>query len=85
MSTEALLARVASRYENGNGEAASLTASTLERLEYRRRHSGKECAKCGESRPLSDFTTDSRKPDGLDRRCKSCKATQARERRSRSV
>ena len=52
------------------------------RLAYRQRHSGKTCAKCGRVLPLSAFTTDSRKPDGLDKRCNQCKAKAARSRRT---
>ncbi|CCQ44325.1 hypothetical protein ARTSIC4J27_249 [Pseudarthrobacter siccitolerans] len=72
------LASVASRY----GEPLALTAQALARLEYRRRHSGKTCAKCQHVRPLSAFTTDTRKPDGLSSRCKSCEAQRQRERRA---
>lgn len=57
-------------------------AALQARLNYRRKHSGKTCAKCGKARPLSAFTTDSRKADGLDTRCNPCKAERARVRRA---
>jgi hypothetical protein len=78
----ARLARLAARYDSGNGEGEALTNEALERLAYRRRHSGKTCAVCGEDRPLSAFTTDARKPDGLGLRCNSCEARRQRERRA---
>lgn len=51
------------------------------RLAYRHKHSGKTCSKCRRALPLSSFTTDSRKTDGLDNRCHECKAAEARARR----
>jgi hypothetical protein len=60
-----------------------VTATALQaRLDYRRKHSGKTCAKCGEARPLSAFTRDPAKPDGLSKRCKKCEADRARTRRA---
>ena len=34
----------------------------------------KTCTKCGITRPLSDFTRDKQRPDGLRPSCKDCKA-----------
>lgn len=34
--------------------------------------SAKRCNKCGEEKPLSDFSKDSANKDGLQRRCKAC-------------
>ena len=58
------------------------TDAVLARLAYRQKHSGKTCAKCRRDLPLSAFTTDSRKPDGLDKRCNQCKAKAAHRWRS---
>jgi hypothetical protein len=80
MSRE-LIAQAVARYASGE-EAELMTAQALDRLAYRQRHTGKTCANCGEDRPLSAFTTDSRKPDGLDRRCNHCKAQRQRDRRA---
>ncbi|UDL14671.1 hypothetical protein SEA_KEALII_65 [Arthrobacter phage KeAlii] len=57
-------------------------AAVQARLNYRRAHSGKTCAKCGEARPLSAFSPDPSKPDGLSSRCKPCEASRRRTRRS---
>lgn len=58
-----------------------LSPAALERLAWRRRHSGKDCPKCGRALPLSAFGVDSRKPDGLEDRCRECEAGRARARR----
>ncbi|UYL87673.1 HNH endonuclease [Arthrobacter phage VResidence] len=72
------LARLAARYDTGNGEAEAMTKEAIERLAYRRRHSGKTCSRCGEDKPLSAFASDSRRPDGLAYSCKQCEATRKR-------
>ncbi|WGH21592.1 hypothetical protein SEA_ASCELA_69 [Arthrobacter phage Ascela] len=69
-----LIARVAARYESGNGEAEALTAQALARLAYRRRHSGKACDRCRETKPLSAFSKDVSRPDGLMRYCRACRS-----------
>ncbi|QPX62398.1 hypothetical protein SEA_WARDA_68 [Arthrobacter phage Warda] len=71
---ESLVARVAARYDSGNGEAEALTAQALARLAQRRRHSGKTCERCKEDKPLSAFSIDSRNPDGLRRYCRACRS-----------
>lgn len=68
-----LIARVAARYDSGNGEAEALTAQALARLAYRRRHSGKTCQTCREDKPLSAFGVSAREPDGLNPTCKACR------------
>lgn len=62
-----------------------LSPAALERLAWRRRHSGKDCPKCGRSLPLSAFGLDVRKPDGLDPRCKSCESARKRATRRRKA
>ncbi|UVK63587.1 HNH endonuclease [Arthrobacter phage Janeemi] len=77
------ISRVAASYDSGNGEAQALTAQALARLAYRRRHSGKTCSHCQETKPLSAFGPDTRKPDGLDPRCRECEGVRKREARRR--
>jgi hypothetical protein len=76
----ASLARLAARYDSGNGEAEALTREALARLAYRRRHSGKTCAQCREPKPLSAFGINSRERDGLNRVCKPCRNSAERAR-----
>jgi hypothetical protein len=75
------LARLAARYESGNGEAEAMNREALARLAYRQRHSGKTCSRCLHTKPLSAFAADSRRPDGLAYICKECDA--ARKRKAR--
>lgn len=39
----------------------------------------KVCPECGEKQPLSAFTKNKKRPDGLSRLCRGCKATKDRE------
>lgn len=64
---------VAERYEGDDDEAERLTEAALRRLEWRKRHGGKECASCHEAKPVSEFGQDSRERDGLHRICRSCR------------
>ncbi|QOP65195.1 HNH endonuclease [Arthrobacter phage Tuck] len=68
------ISRVAASYDSGNGEAQALTAQALARLAYRRRHSGKTCDRCRETKPLSAFSKDVSRPDGLMRYCRACRS-----------
>lgn len=77
---EERLARLAARYDAGNGEGEALTREALERLAYRRRYSGKRCDRCREEKLLSAFSRDSTRPDGLRRWCRSCDAANYRRR-----
>lgn len=79
----ARIARAAARYDSGNGEAQALTAQALARLEYRRRHSGKTCSSCQETKPLSAFGPDSQREDGLSHRCRACNSARMRASRRR--
>lgn len=79
------VARLASRYDSGEGEGAALTREALARLDYRRRHSGKRCDRCREEKPLSAFGRDSRERSGLMRKCRACVATYNADRPSRRV
>lgn len=78
----ARLARLAARYEAGNGEAEAMTREALGRLAYRRRHSGKTCSRCQLDRPLSAFGPDGSRPDGLSHRCRDCDNQRKREARA---
>lgn len=53
------------------------------RLAYRQKHSGKTCSKCKRVLPLSAFSPDPSKPDGLSKRCKPCEADRRRSARRR--
>lgn len=75
-----LLAAIAARYDGQDNEAARLEAGARRRLEYRRRHSGKSCDRCRETKALSAFSRDSREKDGLRRYCRACDALGARNR-----
>ncbi|QIN94467.1 hypothetical protein SEA_KAYLISSA_69 [Arthrobacter phage Kaylissa] len=75
-----LIARVAARYDSGNGEAEALTAQALARLAQRRRYSGKTCQTCREAKPLSAFGVSVREPDGLNPTCKPCRNAYERAR-----
>lgn len=69
-----LIARVARKYDGADDEAARLKADALARLEWRKRRGRKQCDRCGEAKPVSAFSRDSTRADGLLRRCKSCDA-----------
>lgn len=77
---EARLARLAARFDAGNGEGEALTAQALERLTYRQRHSGKTCDQCHETKPLSAFGVSARERTGLNRTCKQCRNSYERAR-----
>ena len=44
----------------------------------------KDCARCGESKPVADFPKDRRRPDGRFPWCRPCKASDQRERNRRN-
>lgn len=71
-STDDRLAAVTRRYDTGDGEAGQLLQQAQERLAWRLRHSGKRCSKCGADRPLSAFTRDRQRADGLSPWCRDC-------------
>ncbi|UJQ86857.1 endonuclease VII [Arthrobacter phage Reedo] len=75
------LARLAARYDSGNGEGEALTREALTRLAYRRKSSGKDCSRCQEFKPLSAFGPDARRPDGLAYSCRVCENARKREAR----
>ena len=45
---------------------------------------GKKCTKCGEVKPLDEFSKNSRNNDGLNYRCRECDAVYQREWRSKN-
>jgi hypothetical protein len=55
-------------------EAERASASALERLEWRRRRGGKECASCHETKRVADFGLDSSRRDGLHNSCRACRS-----------
>lgn len=57
--------------------------AVMVRLAYRYRHSGKTCSKCKRDLPLSAFSPDPSKQDGLSKRCKPCEAVRRRSSRRR--
>ncbi|MET4003923.1 hypothetical protein ABIB48_002661 [Arthrobacter sp. UYCu511] len=59
-----------------------LSSAALERLDYRRRHSGKTCSACSEVLPLAMFGVDLSKTDGLRHSCRPCEARRRREARA---
>lgn len=74
------IAATAARYDGADDEAARLTAQALARREWRLRRSGKTCSRCSQTKPISAFGPDSRRPDGLRYSCRPCEARRARER-----
>ncbi len=62
---------VASKYV-GEAELQGFQEAALARLSWRLRHSGKTCSKCQEEKPLSAFTRDGQRPDGLSPWCREC-------------
>jgi len=78
ISTEDRIRAVAGKYGRTPEEVDLLTAATMRRLEYRKAHSGKACPACENDLPVSAFTPDSSRPDGLTRLCKECRADLAR-------
>ncbi|WGH21419.1 HNH endonuclease [Arthrobacter phage Emotion] len=84
-STEDLIRHVAAKYDDGNGEGERLADAALRRLEWRKERGGRVCPKCGETKPVSEFGVDARKPDGLDPRCKACEASRKRESQDEGV
>ena len=81
-TVEDRVAAVCARYDGPDNEAARLAEDALRRLAWRKRRGGKGCPTCAETKPVSAFGPDVRKPDGLDPRCRACEA--ARRRASRS-
>ncbi|AYN59151.1 endonuclease VII [Arthrobacter phage Yang] len=81
----ARIAQAAQAFDSGNGEAQALTAQALARLAYRRRHSGKTCQTCRETKPLSAFGFDALRPDGLSVRCRACNSARMRASRAARV
>lgn len=75
MSPEERIRLVAARYDGDDDEARRLGDEALQRLAWRKRRSGKECARCGERKPLSAFGRDTRERDGLHRLCRGCRST----------
>lgn len=65
---------VCAKYDDGGGEAEALRVASFRRLQWRRRHSGKECSRCMETKPVKDFGPDGRKSDGLQGICRACDA-----------
>lgn len=63
------VAAVAAQYDNEEGD---LQRAARARLAYRLARSGKECARCTETKPLRDFSLDSRARDALSALCRSC-------------
>lgn len=60
-------------YADSPGERQALREYVERALDYRRRHSGKECPKCNETKPLSAFGADSKEKDGLRHVCNACR------------
>lgn len=75
----------ARKYADTPEDLDLLVASALRRLEYRKQHSGKRCPGCENDLPVSSFTPDSSKPDGLTRLCKECRADAIREIRAQEA
>ena len=61
----------AGRYDDERG---ALTASALAALARRQATAGKTCARCGVHRPFSAFGQDATRDDGLEPRCRTCRA-----------
>lgn len=74
------IAQIAARYDGADNEGDRLTASTLARLEWRKRNAGKVCDRCRETKTVDQFGTSAREPDGLNRTCKSCRNSYERNR-----
>ncbi|AYN57788.1 hypothetical protein PBI_DRMANHATTAN_70 [Arthrobacter phage DrManhattan] len=75
---ERRLAAIAARYDYGDGEGEALTREAMARLAYRRKRSGKTCDRCREFKPMSAFSRDSSRPDGLRRYCRACASARYR-------
>lgn len=73
---------VVERYDGPSGEGARLLSQVLAARAYRLRRSGKECSRCRETKPISAFGPDTRRPDGLRYVCRSCEAADTRRRRN---
>lgn len=76
MSPEELVADVARRYDNDEGD---LQRAVLARLAWRRARSGRYCFKCQQTKPISEYGRDVRERDGLRRECRSCVAARNAE------
>ncbi|WNN94024.1 HNH endonuclease [Arthrobacter phage Nitro] len=68
------LAAIAARYADDPEDAEALTREALSRLAQRRKRSGKKCDRCREFKPMSAFSKDSSRPDGLMRYCRACRS-----------
>lgn len=66
---------VCAKYDDGGGEAEALRAAAFRRLQWRRRHSGKECSRCGEVKPIRAFGPHGGTTDGLQPACRACDAS----------
>jgi len=60
------------RFDTGDNEGDRIFASVLSALKRLRASSGKTCARCGAFLPLSDFSKDSTRADGLGHRGRAC-------------
>lgn len=60
------------RFDTGDNEGDRIFASVLLALERLRASSGKTCSSCKAFLPLSDFSKDSTRADGLGHRCRAC-------------
>lgn len=65
---------VCAKYDDGGGEAEALRQAAFRRLQWRRRRGGKDCARCGQTKPVTAFGPDGRKTDGLQGICRACDA-----------
>lgn len=73
-----LILSVALKYDDGDNEGRRLAKAAVQRLAWRKRHSGKECSRCREVKPVAEFTRDDRRPDGLGYICRKCDSARKR-------
>lgn len=78
-----LVASTATKYDDSEDNA--LRASTLRRLRWRLQRGGKDCTRCLETKPVSQFAVDARRPSGLAYSCRACEALRKREARQRKA
>jgi hypothetical protein len=78
VTAAARIAEAVAEYDGGNGEASSLAEAALRRLSWRKARGGKECSRCEETKPVSEFAADGRRPDGLAYSCRSCESLRKR-------
>lgn len=74
------IALAASRYDGDDNQAVKLTVAAIRRLEWRKRHAGKVCASCRETKPVSAYGRSAREADGLNPVCKTCRNSYERGR-----